>query len=347
MINKQRESLRKFNLCFHEVVKKVDQENCGILNYKKAVQVLTELGFMHLPLSEKRSNNKERQLLFDIWRTLRGNTCQGVNIRNFKLFLLAIMKFNFSWMKTPSYNNEICLSLSNSNMVKSELKNYSWCKNNMTLDNLSSIKPELTNPISNLKEMREFRAHTPTFNLTSLNKNPTLQKFLSLQQSSNESCWDKENSVKKQLNMDSLSGYSSWRESPKMYELLHNNRILTPKVFDSWGQDHRQNINLCSYETSHQSCSQVLGDIGVFDQVGDFYFQDDKELSKVHQYFILFYNNRMEYSANNKTVKLMRSTMSQLKLDSFKPRKLLNLFICVIASYRIFQKRDLKQFFKI
>jgi len=103
----QIESLRQFNLCFHEVVKKADPHNRGILNYKKAVSVLTDLGFMQYSNEQKFLNQKERQLLFDIWRILKGNENNGINIRNFKLFLLAIMKFNFSWMKAQTYNNEI------------------------------------------------------------------------------------------------------------------------------------------------------------------------------------------------------------------------------------------------
>lgn len=103
----QRESLKDFNLCFHAVVQKIDKEHTGILNYKKAVDVLTELGFMHFPLSEKHVNNSERQLLFDIWRTLKGYENNGVNIRNFKLFLLAILNFNFTWMKQTSYNGDL------------------------------------------------------------------------------------------------------------------------------------------------------------------------------------------------------------------------------------------------
>ena len=60
-----------------------------------------------MDLKHSSKNNKERQLMFDIWRTLRGNQNDGINIRNFKLFLLVIMKFNFAWMKSASNNNDI------------------------------------------------------------------------------------------------------------------------------------------------------------------------------------------------------------------------------------------------
>ncbi len=122
--DQQIESLRQFNLCFHEVVKKNDPRNSGILNYKKAVSVLTDLGFMRAS-NDKQTSEKERQLFFDMWRICKGNENNGINIRNFKLFLLAIMKFNFSWMKSSKYNNEISLSLSNTHVLKSELKNLS------------------------------------------------------------------------------------------------------------------------------------------------------------------------------------------------------------------------------
>ena len=137
---------------------------------------------MQMDLKHSSKNNKERQLMFDIWRTLRGNQNDGINIRNFKLFLLVIMKFNFAWMKSASNNNDIWLSLSHSNTLKAELKNYSNCQNNMTLDNLSSIKPEFNTSIRNLK--RRDSAGGLANRMTSLKQrldlNPSLQKFLEI-----------------------------------------------------------------------------------------------------------------------------------------------------------------------
>ena len=108
---------------------------------------------MHFPLSNRTHNvQKERQLLFDIWRILKGNNSNGVNARNFKLFLLAIMRFNFSWMKRSKDINEIWLSIAKTEKFKAELKNVSSSKNNLTLDNLSSIKQDIITPIVNMKE---------------------------------------------------------------------------------------------------------------------------------------------------------------------------------------------------
>mmetsp|Transcript_28179 Transcript_28179/g.24902 ORF Transcript_28179/g.24902 Transcript_28179/m.24902 type:complete len:91 (+) Transcript_28179:29-301(+) len=84
-------------------------------------------------------------------------------------------------MKNATYNNEICLSLTNSN-IKNELKNLSACKNSITLDNLSSIRQDLGPSLCNLKipERNFDRPMTPSFNLSGGNCNPSLQKFLNI-----------------------------------------------------------------------------------------------------------------------------------------------------------------------
>jgi len=93
---KQIELLKIFNNDFHKTIKKIIGDNHGILNYKKAVDLLIKLGFMHHPCEGiKFDVQRERQLLFDMWRALKGNENDGVTIRNFKLLLLGIMKFNF------------------------------------------------------------------------------------------------------------------------------------------------------------------------------------------------------------------------------------------------------------
>ena len=63
------------------------------------------------------------------------------------------------------------LSLTNTNKIKSDLKSLSACKNNMTLDNLSSIKPDFGASLLNLKvqETNLDRPMAPGFKLTTMN----------------------------------------------------------------------------------------------------------------------------------------------------------------------------------
>ncbi|CAI2363060.1 unnamed protein product [Moneuplotes crassus] len=289
--DEQIESLRQFNLCFHEVVKKNDTTNCGILNYKKAVSVLTDLGFMRLSY-EKEILTRERQLLFDIWRICKGNQNNGINIRNFKLFLLAIMKFNFSWMKTAFYNNqEISLSLNNGNGIRSELKNLSECQNNQTLDNLSSIKQDFSPALLNLKVGDESlnRPLTPCFQLPKKNCNPSLQKFLNPGATTSEILYQ----GKRQLTLDMFT-----IESEQF-------RSQTPK-------------NDSVYKSVLGT--EILGQIGTFDQAGDFYFKNDFELQKVQNYFQLFYVNRVNFCRSTKHIKLSAGRKSSAKRAEENPR---------------------------
>jgi len=83
--------------------------------------------------------------MFDIWRNLKGNENNGINIRNFKLFLLAVMRFNYSWMKLGSLESDMQLSISNSKLTKYDNKHLSGSKNTFTPDNLSAIHPDISN----------------------------------------------------------------------------------------------------------------------------------------------------------------------------------------------------------
>lgn len=47
---------------------------------------------------ESKSRQKERILIFDMWRLLRGDEYQGVTPRNLKLFLTAVLGLSFPWM---------------------------------------------------------------------------------------------------------------------------------------------------------------------------------------------------------------------------------------------------------
>lgn len=69
---------------------------------------------MHANPCNRQQQNQERQLLFDVWRNLKGNQNNGINIRNFKLFLLAIMKFNYAWMKMETQSSQLQLFLASS-----------------------------------------------------------------------------------------------------------------------------------------------------------------------------------------------------------------------------------------
>lgn len=43
------------------------------------------------------------------------------------------------------------------------------------------------------------------------------------------------------------------------------------------------------------SSTEILGNIGTFDEAGDFYFKNDEELKRIQDYFGIFYENRVNY----------------------------------------------------
>ena len=54
----------------------------------------------------------------------------------------------------------------------------------------------------------------------------------------------------------------------------------------------KEECNVGWWLTKNQKCSSSLG---FFKKNGDFYFNNDKELSHIHEHFLLFYTNRMEF----------------------------------------------------
>ena len=55
------------------------------------------------------------------------------------------------------------------------------------------------------------------------------------------------------------------------------------------------------------------GTFGIFDNAGDFYFLNDKELEKVSEYFYLFFVNRVEYEQNEITFDIFKNKNEEPK----------------------------------
>lgn len=64
--------------------------------------------------------------------------------------------------------------------------------------------------------------------------------------------------------------------------------------------EHHDSISLGKENDSINSEPQhnILANIGIFDEMGDFYFKNDNELINVQTYFSLFFENRVEFSRN-------------------------------------------------
>ena len=59
----------------------------------------------------------------------------------------------------------------------------------------------------------------------------------------------------------------------------------------------------------------MMGTVGMFDSNGDFYFNDDRELHKIQQYFSLFYHNRVEHFRQSKTLDVFKSGLTTHTID--------------------------------
>lgn len=304
--------LKQFNHWFHRVVKSVDQDNIGILNYKKAVRVLTDLGFMHSHMFGKNHNNTERQLMFDIWRNLKGNENNGINIRNFKLFLLAVMRFNYSWMKLGSLESDMQLSISNSKLTKYDNKHLSGSKNTFTPDNLSAIHPDISNWVVNMKvkQQRPIKfdsvSSKPGFN-------PSLQRFLNnkIPKVGN----DKENHDARMSSPEMSQNFYQTMNSPNRFNLSMGNdfmtRVLSPTLRSKQAFSRWDSARSSWYDTV--TVPRPKGTFGIFDNTGDFYFLNDKELEKVSEYFYLFFVNRVEYEQNEITFDIFKNKNEEPK----------------------------------
>jgi hypothetical protein len=70
-----------------------------MLNYDAMSTVMFELGFIT-------ENPLERTLVLDIWNHLKGDDFEGVSSHNLKIYLSAILNFNFPFMKAEQENED-------------------------------------------------------------------------------------------------------------------------------------------------------------------------------------------------------------------------------------------------
>lgn len=270
----QIEQLKIFNNEFHQTIDSWNDEGYGVLNYKKAVNILITLGFMHKPNEKENYDyNQERQLLFDIWRILRGNEHDGVSVRNFKLILWAIMKFNFCWMKNLSDNNEICLTMNNDKQPNVSLKNSIIQKNNQTIENLSSIRHNFTSSMNDSFSHNKLKSKIG--NLFT-NLNPSLQRFLANKDTQKWNTIDENSSSWKSVNMDQKDSKS---KKITGYSKLPTSRLLVPKCQNiNNGGSFNYTYKPISPKMSKSKSSSQLNNLGAFTENGDFVFIDDSEI---------------------------------------------------------------------
>lgn len=110
---------------------------------------------------------------------------------------------------------------------------------------------------------------------------------------------DKENSVKGEINIDMSFNIDSYYNNSKVYNFPTGkelgNRLFTPKLRDIQNLPRCQTSNFFNFDTMRTPTNKLIGPVGTFDANGDFYFNNDRELHRVQQYFGLFYHNRVEY----------------------------------------------------
>ena len=56
-------------------------------------EILKDLGFLS-------DSGMDRNLVFDLWKCLNGDEKDSICVLDLKIFLCAIMNFNYAWMKT-------------------------------------------------------------------------------------------------------------------------------------------------------------------------------------------------------------------------------------------------------
>lgn len=93
------------------------------------------------------------------------------------------------------------------------------------------------------------------------------------------------------------------------------NRIFTPKLRDIQNLPRCQTPNFFNFDTMRTPTHKMMGTVGMFDSNGDFYFNDDRELHRIQQYFSLFYHNRVEHFRQSKTLDVFKSGLTAHTID--------------------------------
>ena len=83
----------RFETDFTQIAQNSDFNDKSVLTYSFVCKFMSELGFYN------EESAQHKALMSDLWRYLKGEEHRGVQLRNLKVFLAAIMNFNFPWMK--------------------------------------------------------------------------------------------------------------------------------------------------------------------------------------------------------------------------------------------------------
>ena len=183
-----------------------------------------------------------------------------------------------------SYNNDIWLNLVHENCNNRDCLITSPV-NNQTLDNLSSIKPNLTNSFN------DFKYQNKNGKVNKFSKvNPNLQNFL-LNKGINKISF---NTIDEKENSNMHFDNNPKNEAPVKNDANENNNatpdlLLFPRyqITPKRGQKSPSPSKSFAFHIS-----------GIFNKNGDFLFSSDQEILKTHEYFVLFYQNRKDFTNN-------------------------------------------------